>query len=493
MTLFLALLPLLVFILLLIFLRFSLLISSLITSLLTLCLSLYVWQIQPQYLFFSLTKGFLIALDIFFIIFGAIFFLQVLKKKNVLSSLAYHLQSISPDFRIQILLLTWFFEAFLEATAGFGTNAAIVVPVLISLGLAPYQAVLLSLLGNSAPVAFGAIGTPTRIGFSAFSLPDIAVYTSLFNLIGIIIPIFIIFFLLKGRQTFKKDFLEILPFTLLSGLAFSVPSFLSSFLGQEFPSLIGSLVGTFLIYLAIKNNFLVPNNILPPPQLSKKQKVLPLSTTLYPYLLLILLLLLGKFLLSSLSIPLFLNLSFAIFNPGFILFLSALPFVFIWKQKSVYQDSFLPAIKASLGPLVVIASMSIMVQVMINSSHNFSSLPSFLELISRQFFVSSLPFWTPFVAAFGSFLTGSATLSNLMFSQFLFKASQATSYSPYLILALQAAAASAGNIIALADILAAQSVSGIKNKERSFVIDLFLPTLIYVLLLSLLGILFIRR
>jgi lactate permease len=76
---------------------------------------------------------------------------------------------LGEDSRIQALVLAWFFCAFLEGAAGFGAPAAVVAPLMLSLGFAPITAATLPLIGDSAAVAFGAVGTPIRIGFQGLA------------------------------------------------------------------------------------------------------------------------------------------------------------------------------------------------------------------------------------------------------------------------------------------------------------------------------------
>ncbi len=165
--------PLVLFLILLLGLRKPLSEVSLWTLGLMIVLALLYWQIAPVLFWASFAKGIFVALDIFLIIFGAIFFLEVLRSLGVIGSISYYLESFSKDYRIQTIILAWFFENFLEGAAGFGTAAVIVAPLLIGLGLTPIKAVIVSLLGNSTSVAFGAAGTPIRIGFSGLEYPAI--------------------------------------------------------------------------------------------------------------------------------------------------------------------------------------------------------------------------------------------------------------------------------------------------------------------------------
>jgi L-lactate permease len=74
--------------------------------------------------------------------------------------------SISPDRRVQAIIVAWLFGAFIEGAAGFGTPAAITAPLMVALGFPPLAAVVLALTANSSPVTFGALGTTFQIGMT---------------------------------------------------------------------------------------------------------------------------------------------------------------------------------------------------------------------------------------------------------------------------------------------------------------------------------------
>src|SRR3989304_4846534 len=118
-------------------------------------LAAFYWKAFPVFILGSALKGFLVALDIFFIIFGAIFFLEIMRETKIIENIGYHLESISKDIRIQVIFLAWFFENFLEGTAGFGTPSIVVAPLLIGLGIAPINAAIIAILGNSTSGIFG--------------------------------------------------------------------------------------------------------------------------------------------------------------------------------------------------------------------------------------------------------------------------------------------------------------------------------------------------
>lgn len=491
----LALLPFLVFCLLLIFHRSaSLLKISLVALIITIVITVLFWQGGVFLISFSLVKGLLLAFDILLIIFGAILFLEILKKTKVTASLAFHLDNLSPDFRVQVIMLAWFLENFLEGIAGFGTPSTVVAPLLVALGLSPFKAAIIALLGNSTSVPFGAVGTPIRVGFSGVDIDLVSVGSSaaLYNFIGLLVPVFILWALLQAAPNRFTLFRQALPFALWSGLAFVLPSYLVSLFGIEFPSILGAIVGVVLVVMTNRFGLFVPrptyrnSNII-----TKTTKFLNLKQMLFPYGLFIILLVLAKFLLAKSVITLpALSYSINLFNPGWVFLLTSLLVVVYSKvNRQDFWSIFRLAGKKSIEPFLVIATMSAIVQLMNNSGDNLRQLPSITKTIAGLFNTPLLPVIAPFVGALGSFITGSATVSNLMFAPSLYSSSLLAGFDPIKILALALVGAGAGNMIALADVLVAITVVGVKAQLRKILFSLLPFCLIFLTLVALAGLL----
>lgn len=466
---------------------------SFITTILVIVIAVFYWQIYPTYIFGSIAKGFFVALDILFIIFGAIFFLEIMRETTIIENIGLYLESISKDIRVQVIFLAWFFENFLEGTAGFGTPSTVVAPLLVGLGIAPVNAVIIALLGNSASVVFGAAGTPIKVGFGALAGASVPLTAALINLIGILVPVFMLWFLTKSKENGKKEFFEALPFAVWAGIAFAIPSIMTVFIGQEFPSILGAVIGLLLVLLTTKLGFLVP----------KKEKnltdgihtpTLRLGKVVFPYVLLIALLIFGKFVIGTngISIPIGVKHTFAFFNPGFAFIIAGIISLLVFKNGvKVFTSSLKLALKRSIEPFLIIAFMSVVSQVMVNSFNNPVGLPSMIGFLAVNVKNILLPLWAPIVGAFGSFLTGSATVSNLMFGNFLAVAAKDLGFGVDKILALALVGGAAGNMIALADIIAAEAVVGLKNDERKILKGVIIPCAIYIGLVGLIGLLII--
>jgi lactate permease len=202
----------------------------------------------------------------------------------------------------------------------------------------------------------------------------------------------------------------------------------------------------------------------------------------------------GKFILGSggVAVPIIIKYTIAFFNPGFAFIIAGALTILIFKRSFRFFASTLGlGIKRAFEPFIVIAFMSVISQIMVNSFHNAVNLPSMIDFLAVHVKNALLPLWAPIVGAFGSFLTGSATVSNLMFGNFLAESARGLGINVDMILALAVVGGAAGNMIALADIIAAETVVGLKNEERKVLKGVIIPCAIYILLVGVVGLLLV--
>jgi len=488
-----AILPFVLILILLIFKKISLLNISLIALGVELIIQIFYWKLVPLFILNSAIKGFFVGFDIFLIVFGAVFFLEILRKIKVIDNISFYLESISKDYRVQTVLLAWFLINFLEGMAGFGTPGAIVAPILVSIGLPPLTAVIISLLGNSSAGVFGAVGTPIRVGFSGLDTTGVPWMAVLFNIVGILMPIFMIYLLAKNQKEKWHHFFEGLPFAIWSGILFVVSSIAVVGFGQEFVSVAGSILAIVLIVLSIKLGLFIPKTERKLNKQTNKMTI-PLYKVVLPYIAVIAVLVLGKLILKTIDInfPWGYKHSFNIFNPGIIFVITGIPFALWWGRKQLLFDSAKIALKRTVEPFLVILSMSTMTQLMLNSGTNISGFPSVLSVLTKNIHGSALPFFVPFIGAFGTFITGSITISNILFANILVQAGSFYYYSISKILALEISGAAIGNTVAVADIMAAEAVVGMKNKTRKVIRGAIGPCLLCLSILGIVGLIVIR-
>ncbi|MFW6352231.1 MAG: L-lactate permease, partial [Bacteroidota bacterium] len=252
-----------------------------IAFLVTLLLVYFVWNTYMNYIGVALINGFVIAVEILLIVFGALILLFTLRESGAIAVINQGFSNISSDKRVQAIIITWMFGSFLEGAAGFGTPAAITAPLLLSLGFPALAAVMVALIANSTAVAFGAVGTPTLIGIgSSLDLPlvrdqllmqgltfsefiyNVGIWSALQHFTpGILVPVLMILMLTRffGKNKSIKEGFAIVPYALFAGLCFMVPYVLVAvFIGPEFPSVLGALTGLLILIPLTRKGFLVP-------------------------------------------------------------------------------------------------------------------------------------------------------------------------------------------------------------------------------------------
>ena len=135
-----------------------------ITLILTCLISYFFWGVSEIRILASIFQGLIITVSILWIIFGAILLLNTLKYSGAISVIRKNFSSISPDRRVQVILIAWLFGCFIEGASGFGTPAAVAAPLMVAIGFPALAAVIFGIMIQSTPVSFGAVGTPLIVG-----------------------------------------------------------------------------------------------------------------------------------------------------------------------------------------------------------------------------------------------------------------------------------------------------------------------------------------
>jgi lactate permease len=185
-------------------------------------------------------------LPIGWIILGAIFVYDITVKTGDFEVVKHSISGISDDRRIQLLLIGFSFGAFIEGAAGFGTPVAISGAMLIGLGFKPLQAACLALIGNTAPVAYGALGIPVITLAKVTGLNEMA----LSQMVGRQLPFFslIVPFWLIWAMAGRKKMMEVWPACLTCGLSFAITQFVvSNYMGPSLVDIIGSVVSMLAV------------------------------------------------------------------------------------------------------------------------------------------------------------------------------------------------------------------------------------------------------
>ena len=195
--------------------------------------------------------GFTGLLPIGWIVLNIIFLQQLAEQNGSFKILQDSLSGITEDRRLQLLLIAFCFGAFFEGAAGFGTPVAVTAGILIGLGFSPLAASGLSLIANTAPVAFGALGTPviTLAKVHGYDLMELtAMIGRQLPLFSLLVPFWLIW-AFAGR----KAMMEIWPAILVTGLSFAIPQFLvSNFIGPELVDIIAAIISMVSLVLFLR-------------------------------------------------------------------------------------------------------------------------------------------------------------------------------------------------------------------------------------------------
>ncbi|MEF1289452.1 L-lactate permease [Vibrio sp. M260118] len=511
---------------------------------LTVIIALFAWDMSTTRVLASVFQGLGITVSVLWIVFGAIFLLNTLKHTGAISTIRNGFTNISPDRRVQAIIIAWCFGSFIEGASGFGTPAAIAAPLLVAIGFPALAAVLMGMMIQSTPVSFGAVGTPIIVGvnkgldthnigealiangstWDAY-LQQITSSVALIHAsVGTLIPVLMAMMLTRffGKNRSWTEGLDILPFAIFAGLSFTIPYALTGvFLGAEFPSLIGGLVGLAIVVSAAKRGFLVPKttwdfeeeNKWPAEWLGSLKidlddaKAKPMSMVLawLPYVLLAVVLVASRVSAEFKSMLRSVSLSFGnilgeagistaiqpLYLPGGILVFVAFVAVLL-QSRSVtpLAKAFGESSKTLIGAGFVLVFTIPMVRIFINSGINgadLASMPVTTANFAAGLVGDAFPALSATVGALGAFIAGSNTVSNMMFSQFQFEVAQTLTISSAVVVSLQAVGAAAGNMIAIHNVVAASATVGLLGREGATLRKTIIPTIYYLLVTGIIG------
>jgi len=518
-----------------------------IAFLFTCLLALGIWKTPLLQLAAASIDGLVTAGSILYIVLGAIILLNLQRESGAISAIRRSMFLISPDRRVQAIIIAFLFGAFIEASAGFGTPAAVAAPLLVAIGFPAMAAVMVSLIIQSTPVSFGAIGTPILIGVNAglSGQTEVLTYLTGHNLefsaylkmigskvaiihgiTGTLIPLILVMMMTRffGTKRSWTGGLSILPFALFTGLCFTVPyTLIGILLGPEFPSLVGSLLGLLIVIPLAKKGFLLPHNTweFPPRdtwpedwtgQTADTTGVMDTEMNILkawlPYILVALFLLFSRLWIPLKSALSAVNLRWTdmfqtsistsfqpVFLPGFWFFVASLLTLMIQKisvsqTKRAIADSF----KTLLGPFIALGFAVPMVKVFINSGTpgGLDKMPVILAAGAAGLAGKAWSVFAPVIGALGAFIAGSNTFSNMMFSLFQFTTAIRTEAIPGVIVALQAVGGAAGNMICVHNVVAASAVVGLLGKEGLLIRKTLIPMTYYLVVAALIGLLLLQ-
>lgn len=516
-------------------------------------LALLVWQVPFTKVAAASINGLIVAGTLIYIIFGAILLLNTLQQSGAIQAIRQGFSDITPDRRVQVIIIAWLFGSFIEGSAGFGTPAAVAVPLMVGLGFPAMAAVVAGMIIQSTPVSFGAMGTPILVGVGTglSADPEMASYAAslgysewddflafiatkvalIHAIAGTFIPLLVAAIMTRffGKERSFADGFKIWKFALFAAFSMTIPYYLvATYLGPEFPSMFGGMIGLAIVVSAAKSGFLMPSqdecwdfddasnwdsewssslqpNKVQPAHSSQMSLLLAWS----PYLIVAALLVLTRLRVLDLesilrasnpfttwSWPQILGSDISasfqpLWSPGTIFILASLiTLVLHGLKRQDYQEAVSTSVKTLIPASAALVFTVPMVQVFINSSGGaagYEQMPIALAEGVANITGSAWPFFSTFIGGLGAFVAGSNTVSNMMFSLFQFGVGERILADPTWIVALQAVGGASGNVICVHNVVAASAVAGLVGKEGAIIRKTLLPFVYYALFAGALG------
>lgn len=507
------------------------------------CVAWLSWDMAPAAIAAASVEGLIIAGTMLYIIFGALLLLATVMASGAMETIKAGFNRISPDRRVQAIIIGWCFGSFIEGTSGYGTTAAVVAPLLLAMGFPAMAAVMVGLIVQTTPVSFGAVGTPILIGVGngldqnsdamqarlleqdvtyAEYIAEIGLSVALIHaVVGLLIPLIIVTLLTGffGPERSFADGLRIAPFALYASLAVIVPSALvATFLGPEFPAMLGGLTGLVIVMVTSSKGFLMPKRTFEFGPRSdwetswtgrvaqEKPKALAAGRRIgmirawSPYLVLAGLLVATRVLepleelLNTPGVTLF---EFSdllgvegisptvepFYLPGFMLLMAvACGYVIYRMSGSQVLRTWQVAGRQLAGTAAALFFAVPLVRVLLQSGTNDSGMESMPVILAEGAAAVSggyWPFLAPFLGALGAFVAGSNTISNLTFSQFQWSTGSHIGVSPETVVAAQAVGGAGGNPISVHNIVAASATVGLLGREGDLLRRVLPVTLYY--------------
>ena len=496
-----------------------------------------VWKMSIGAVALQTVIGFLEAFAVLVIIFGAILIMNTLSSSGAMAAINGMFTGISPDARIQAIIIGFIFGAFIEGAAGFGTPAALAAPLLISVGFPPLAAAVVALIYNSVPVCYGAVGTPTNsamatLGESVTSLggnvdsfkADLTFFSAVNMAVGafFIVTIGIILLVtMFGKDAEHKKVAKAL---------------IAKFIGPELVSLVAAVITLFVVLFTSKKGFLMPKNIwtfgekgtwdhswlstteVPEP----KQSDMSLVKAWIPYLLIGLALVItrvwstlqpdswaGAMKAFKVTLPLFGGASWSwaiLWNPGIIFIIVGLITIPLHGMngdtvKEAWKNSFNQVKGAAIALLFGVAMVYIFrnsandgIQVSYMIDGRTAGLGSMLTMMADglgSIFRGAYIVIAPLIGVLGSFMSGSNTVSNTLFSSLQFETATLVGLPQVIIVALQNNGGAIGNMVCVNNVVSACATTGTIGNEGKIIRTDFLPCIVYCVIVIIVSLIVI--
>ena len=448
--------------------------------------ALFLWKQKIIDVLTGGLEGFAMAIwPICLVIVAAVFTYNLVVHTKNMELIKKMLTSVSKDKRILVLIISWGFGGFMEGMAGFGTAVAIPAGILCGLGFDPIFAAMICLVANTTPVAFGSIGIPTvtAANVTGFSPHMTASYVVLQLAIMVILVPFLLV-LITGKHEGAKglgDYKEILFITLMSGVSFLIPQYLTAkFIGAELPAVIGS-VCSMAVTIILAKVMLKGKSSKFDVEIEEKEdeRSLTVKDALVawsPFILVLVFLLLTSTLVPAIhdplsaiksNVPIYTGEGAApytftwVATPGVLILIAAFIGGIIQKCPigeifGVLGKTIVQMLKTIITIMAVLATAKIM-----GYSGMTQSIADFIVRVTGSFY----PLVAPLIGSIGTFVTGSSTSSSVLFSKLQASTGAELNINQIWLVAANTVGSTAGKIISPQSIAVATAATATVGKE----------------------------
>jgi lactate permease len=398
------------------------------------------------------------TVTILWIVLPALALYEFQSRTGALDRIRDALTGLTADRRLQAILIAWFFGLFMEGAAGFGTPVALAAPLLLGLGYSPVRAVVLALLGHAAGVSFGAVGTPTLAQLDLTGLSPTALAGTVALMHALVSPFLLLATVrLAGEGRLGR---ADLGWSALAWLCFAVPSVtLAALTGPELPSLGGALIGlvVFAALLARRGGGARPD-------------LRSLARDLAPYALILVLVLVTRLVgplqdsLSALSIDWSIGARFSggiapLYHPGTLLFAGLGLGALITGRGATLAPAIGGALARAMPVALALLAMLALSRVMVHGG----LIAALAETAATT--GAAWPLLAPLIGVLGTFVTGSATAANILFTEFQTAVADRLALPAIAMAAAQGFGSAIGNIVAPHNIIAGSATVGLVGRE----------------------------
>jgi lactate permease len=454
----------------------------------------------------ALGKSILLAADVLFIVWMALFFYNVTSKAGTIQRIGQSLPRLTSDRAMQSLLISWVFVSLLQGVGGYGVPIAVVAPLLVGLGYTAIQSVIMASLGHGWAVTFGSLGTSFVALMNVTHLPGEVLAPDAALMLGIVCLISgaLVAYVSAGWGGLLRS----IPALLIIGGTMGITQYWVVthgmwVLGSTSGALAGAVVGVLLARSPLYHR---RAQIVPAIEEAPSTRSLPLALMAYVILLT---LAFGINLVPALEnlfnlvkitiqfpavttslgweVPAEAGRTLSIFgHPGAILFYAGMLSFLLYQRAGYYEKGAFKSIGQNVSKSALTSTISILALVAMSSVMSHTGMTQIIARgISETFDRSIFPLFAPFIGTLGAFMTGTNTTSNVVFGALQQEAAELLGLSVTVILAGQTAGASVGSILAPAKVIVGCSTVGLSGKEGPVIRQMLFLGLIPVIFIAL--------